>query len=487
MTTINTRLGKVNGLNIDGVLTFLGIRYGQAPIGAYRFMPPIAAAAWHGTADATRYPNRAMQPQVVGTLGQAVPGDLDEDCLFLNLVTPSVDGSHRPVLVWIHGGGFSAGSANEYDGSVLARQGDVVVVTVNYRLGPFGFLDLSALGNEFAGSASNGFRDQILALEWVRENIADYGGDPYNVTIFGESAGGAAVLALLAASSADGLFHKAIAHSPAGPKSQPRDITPGLAEKLGVDRSKLVKTLRGLTATELQNTGIATAATVDGTVITRAPEQAILERGANGVPLIAGSNHDEGTLFTEGDNGPDQDPGHYDRGIRVIANGLLDGRDSTEYIEGLKAAYANDSPKAIYERAFADVFRKPSISAVERSTRAGPGGWLYRFDLPTTLPYKGKLTGATHACEMAFTFNTFANPNTVGFSFHDGNDPDVRRLGELWSNTVIAMARTGDPNGAGLPYWPRYSLEDPQCLILDKDPRVETGLDALHLKLWGDT
>ncbi|MCP4245987.1 MAG: carboxylesterase family protein, partial [bacterium] len=204
---------------------FLGLRYGGPPIGAHRFLAPVSAPPWEGTFNATIHPNRAMQPTAIGTLGQKVPGKLDEDCLFLNIATPAVEGDPRPVMVWIHGGGFGAGAANEYDGRVLSRQGDVVVVTINYRLGPFGFLDLSALGDECAGSGSNGFRDMVLALQWVNENIADYGGDAGNVTIFGESAGGAAVLALLGTPSADGLFHKAIANSPGGPKMPPGDRT----------------------------------------------------------------------------------------------------------------------------------------------------------------------------------------------------------------------------------------------------------------------
>ena len=162
---IDTRIGQVRGLDDDGVVSFLGLRYGQPPVGELRFMPPVPAARWEGVYDATRWPNRSMQAQTEGSMGQKVPGQLAEDCLFLNVTTPAVDGAHRPVLVWIHGGGFTAGSANEYDGRVLSRQGDVVVVTINYRLGPFGFLDLSPLGPELAGSASNGYRDMILALD----------------------------------------------------------------------------------------------------------------------------------------------------------------------------------------------------------------------------------------------------------------------------------------------------------------------------------
>lgn len=486
MTTITTTLGKVKGLDEGNVTSFLGLRFGNPPIGKHRFLAPVAAPSWKGTFDATTHPNRAMQPQIAGTLGQQVPGKLDEDCLFLNIVTPSTEGGHRPVMVWIHGGGFGAGAANEYDGRVLAHQGDVVVVTINYRLGPFGYLDLSGLGDEFAGSGSNGFRDQILALQWVRENIADYGGDPGNVTIFGESAGGAAVLALLGAPSADGLFHRAIAHSPGGPKMPPGDRTESLAKKLGVDRSKLVEALRAMSAGELQAAGLGIGASVDGTVITRSPSEAIMDRGASGVPLIAGSNRNEGTLFTPGDDPPDTDPGRYDGANRGIATGLLDGADPTAYIEGIKAAYPDDPPKTIHEKIFVDMFRRPSIHSVERSTQAGPGGWLYRFDLPSTRRYNGKYVGATHASEMAFTFNAFADPDCRVFAFHDRQDPVAHKLAEQWSNTLIAFARNGDPNWAGLPNWSRYTEGNRSCMVLDETSRIEDDPDATHRKLWGD-
>lgn len=487
MAAITTRLGKVDGLSKGNIQAFRGIRYAEPPTGERRFLPPVAASGWEGTLDGTAFPNRAMQPPSADILGPGAPGEIREDCLFLNITTPSVEGSHRPVLFWIHGGAFTMGSANEYDGSVLADQGDVVVVTINYRLGLFGFLDLSQQGDEFAGSASNGFRDMILALEWVRDNIADYGGDPGNVTIFGESAGGSAVHCLLAAPSADGLYHKAIAHSASVANTPPNDLTSRLAAQLGVEQSGLVDALRAMSAEDVLaaqiTLGASGGASVDGTVITRSTNEAIVDRGAAGVPLIAGTNHDEGTLFTA----INPDTSTYEFVGSMLARGTMDGADPAQYIEALKAAYPEDSPRAHYERIWVDMFRRPCIGTAERATAAGPGGWLYRFDLPATLAYGDAELGATHACEIAFTFNTYANAKAVGLAFHDGNDPVVCRLAEQWSNTVIAFARTGDPNGAGLPEWPRYSAADRRCLILDDVPRVEGDLDVKHRKLWGDS
>lgn len=481
MPTIDTRLGRVQGLDGDAVLSFLGLRFGQPPVGDLRFMPPVPAGAWDGVFDATQYPNRAMQHQTAGTLGQKVAGDLSEDCLFLNVTTPGVEDAHRPVLVWIHGGGFAAGSANEYDGRMLSRQGDVVVVTVNYRLGAFGFLDLSPLGAAYAGSASNGYRDMILALEWIRDNIADYGGDAANVTLLGESAGAVAVLALLAAPTADGLFHKAIAHSPGAPRVPDGDKIPLIAEKLGVAQSDVLATLKRLSADELQQSGLPSGCTVDGTVITRSSDAAIAERRADGVPLVIGTNRNEGTLFTPPDR-QEEDMSRYTGNHRAAAADVLGGSDPTAYLEWLNGTFPN--AKTVSEELMAANFRRPSLDAALRSTQAGPGGWLYRFDLPTTRQHNGKLTGATHACEMAFTFNAFADPDCHVFAFHDRHDATASALAHEWSSTVLAFAATGDPNGAGLPQWKPYDATERACLILDGTSRIENDPDAGQRTFW---
>ena len=188
--SIDTRLGPVTGARHNNTLRFLRIRYAEAPVAGLRFMPPVAHGGWEEPLDATLNGNWCPQ---TGGLVEFVGDDnrvMDEDCLILNVWTPSTEGADRPVLFWIHGGGRYEGSGHDYDGSRLAAQGDVVVVTINYRLGLLGFAGISALGSAYSGAESNGFRDQILALEWVRDNIADYGGDAGKVTIFGESAGG---------------------------------------------------------------------------------------------------------------------------------------------------------------------------------------------------------------------------------------------------------------------------------------------------------
>jgi para-nitrobenzyl esterase len=483
MTEITTRLGRVKGTRRRGVDAFLGLRYAEAPTGARRFAPPTPSQGWDGVYDATQPGARA--PQLPGPDIAGRPDELrhDEDCLFLNIYTPGADDRARPVLFWIHGGGYEMGSANDYDGTNLVVQGDVVVVCINYRLGLLGFADLSRLGSDLAGSASNGLSDQIEALRWVHDNIADYGGDPGNVTIFGESAGGGSVVSLLAAPSADGLYHRAIAHSPGGGSATPAfDAVALLSAAAGVSEDSLLERLRAMSVDEilaLQAMGsVPTTAVVDGVVVTRAFPQAIRERGSSGVAVIAGSTRDEGTLLSE------IVPADAHESASVgMAGAVMQGQDPSAYLEALRATYPDADVHLLHTLVWTDLFRRTSIHAAEAATSAGPGGWLYRFDLPTT-ELGGRL-GATHGSDVAFIFNTVAE-GPAPYLFRDPDDPATQKLAELWSNTIIAFARTGNPNGAGLPEWPKYSSDDRRCLVLDADSRVEGDLDTVHRRLWGD-
>jgi para-nitrobenzyl esterase len=482
-TTIDTRLGTVTGLSNGRVHAFLGLRYGQPPTGDRRFLPPVAAMPWQGTYDATAFPLIAMQSGA--GLEKATSSQMSEDCLFLNIFTPSRSGTDRPVLFWIHGGSFMEGSANGYDGSVLAEQGDVVVVVINYRLGTFGFLDLSGFGDAFAGSASNGIRDQILALEWVRDNIVDYGGNPGNVTLFGESAGGTSAVSIISAPSADGLYHRAIAHSSLLVQGSPLDHREALAKHLKVKPADLPETLRGLSAEDLlavqKAVSFSGGGIVDGTVITRSSNDAFLYRAANGVPLIAGSNRDEGCLFSSLIPWP-----LYGRIGKEIVPKVTEDVDPKQYLADLKKAYPGDSRKEHFERIWEEMFRRGATSAAVRASVAGPGGWLYRFDMPVQRGID-KDVGATHGAEIAFTFNNFAGDAPDTAFLYDRDNPEVRQLALNWSNTIIQFAKTGDPNGAGLPVWPQYTAESRQTLILDAKPRVEAFLDAADRERWGDT
>ncbi|MCY4130440.1 MAG: carboxylesterase/lipase family protein [Gammaproteobacteria bacterium] len=479
---LETQLGSLRGLLHDDVLHFRGIRYAQPPTGPRRFLPPLPTTSWSGVLDATEFPNRCSQPPMA-YLGETV-GSPSEDCLFLNIVTPAVNGIGRPVLFWIHGGAFINGSANDYDGSVLAAQGDVVVVTINYRLGLLGFLDLSSLSSEFTGSGSNGILDQILALKWVRDNIADFGGDPENITIFGESAGGHSVMSLLASHEADGLFHKAIAHSPGTTDRPPPDLIPSLVAYLGVNRDQLVSKLRTTTTDELlaiQNAVPSVSVGVDGEVVTRSTNEAIIDKGKKGVPLIAGTNKDEGKFFTalyavaDPDFLPPQEP---------IARIVTGGADPASYMAELKALHPTASAAEIFERIWDGLFRRAAIGGVVSSTSAGVGGWLYQFDLQATEKFLGHDVGAGHAVEIPFTFNRFNSDDPGLAIFYKSSDPDVRNLSQQWSDTIIQFAKTGEPNGAGLPHWPRYDEETRATMVLDRESRVENDLNKIERLLW---
>jgi para-nitrobenzyl esterase len=495
MTTITTRLGAIVGKSENDIQIFRGVPYAKPPVGERRFRPPEPYGPWSGTLDATQPGNSAMQPNIPGRGLSAAT--YSEDCLVVDIYTPAADGRARPVLFWIHGGAYYIGSGNDHDGSILAAQGDVVVVTVNYRLGVFGFLDLSKYDEALAGSVSNGFRDQILALTWVRDNIADYGGDPNNVTIFGVSAGGASVNALLAAPSADGLYHRAIAHSGLGVTNSPPPLASAsiLAEYLKVDESKLLARIKQLPAEELLAaqlaSGIRVDASVDGVVVTRDTYQAIAERGARGVPYIAGSTRDEATMFTSyAPEGSIFDPMIAVQGTTTWLGAktfdlLRTGVGPAEYVAALRGAYPFDTDKKLYERVWNEMFRRAAIRTSEAVTAAGSSGWLYRFDLPSSV--NGGALGAYHGSDVAFTFNDFARPSIPHRPFlYDTKDPVVLRLAEQWSNTVLAFARTGNPNGAGLPHWRPYSADHREVLILDAVSRIEKDPDAELRERWGD-
>ena len=483
MTTIHTRLGAIEGVVDGDIRIFRGIRFGQPPVGERRFKAARTEGPWQGTYDATQARHRSWQPKPEGIFAEITGRDAstrsyDEDCLFLNIYTPGCDDRRRPVLFWIHGGAFGSGSGYDYDGTALAAQGDVVVVTINYRLGFAGFLDLSDYGDEYRGSASNGIGDQVLALQWVRDNIPDYGGDPGNVTIFGESAGGASVHCLLGAPGADGLYHRAISHSGSTVATPPIPIAAQLADHLGVDAGTLPDKLKSLPGEELLNVQMASAlpfgAVVDGHIVTRATRQAIADKGAACVPYIAGSNANEGTLLSMAV----PEDGHAAM-IPFIAGMALEGADPTGYLERLEAAYPDASATERFEQTWTDMFRRASITCAEAATAANGRGWLYRFDLPATV--KEGTLGATHAAEIAFTFNSFSRPDLPGIVMHDGSDPVVRDLARKWSATVLAFARTGNPNGAGLPEWPAYRADERRSLVLDAEPYIaDASLDAEH-------
>jgi para-nitrobenzyl esterase len=437
-------------------------------------MPPASADPWPDGLDATHHPSRCYQPPYPPALaGREIPGEFSEDCLYLNIYTPGADDKKRPVMFWIHGGAYIQGSANEYDGSALAAENDVVVVVINYRLGVFGYMDLSAFGSAYAGSASLGFQDQIAALGWVRDNIADYGGDSNNVTIFGESAGGGSVLALLAAPTAKGLFHKAIGFSPGEVMGGPQDNIPALSNKLGATGAELLTRLRELPAENLfalQLEGVVnTGAVVDGVIVTAQPSRAILDQGTDGIPLVVGCNKDEGSYMA------DVFPPEV-RELMVNMFGMLIGNgDMAPYLKHLEELVPSGDLREKLVRIWYDLFRSSALRTAEASTVAGAGGWVYAFEVPGSTPL-----GAAHGSDVAFTFNAINHGEEV-FGFHEPTELN-KDLANWWSKTFAIFARTGNPNGAGLPEWPQYGPDRRACLVVDAEPRIVEDPDGEALR-----
>src|SRR3984893_3512907 len=307
---VSTRYGRLEGDEQDGLLVFKGVPFAAAPVGSRRWLPPEKPATWTGIRDARRFGAAAPQNPVMtqALAAMKIEQAQSEDCLNLNLWTPGLDGARRPVMVWLHGGGFTigAGSQEIYDGSVLAQRGNVVIVTINYRLGPLGFLRLNDVtGGRIPTSGNEGLLDQIAALQWVRDNIAEFGGDPDNVTIFGESAGGMSVGALLAMPSARTLFHKAIAQSGScdtvSSVARANRTAERVLSKLGVSADD-TDAIRALPVAQLlpggfgadgktpdRELGMAYQPVVDGTVIPRELLELVAQGWAAGRAVVVGS------------------------------------------------------------------------------------------------------------------------------------------------------------------------------------------------------
>jgi para-nitrobenzyl esterase len=463
--TMETRLGTITGTEMQGIEAYLGVPYAQPPVAENRWQPPKPIEPWQSL-DATRHGNRCLQTPYHEVLsGLKLYGEESEDCLYMNIYTPGAEGK-RPVMVWIHGGAYIQGSANEYDGATLAAENDVVVVAINYRLGIFGFLDLSRFGDTYAGSAMLGIQDQIAALRWVNENIADYGGDPDCVTIFGESAGGGSVLSLLSAPAAKGLFHRAAALSPGEVLNPPIDNIAPLAAHAGVDPDELLPHLQSLSGEELkalQVNGIYNAGiSIDGAVVTQRTSEAL--RKGSSVPLVIGSCRDEGTLFAP------IIPAEF---AEMTAFGLAitaGNGDPNHYLSRRDVIMADAEPAQRIEKTWTDMFRGSVLRCGQAATEGGGGGWVYNFDIPTDHPL-----GITHASDIPFVFNQLISG---GLAFHDTNSPDNQRLAQLWSSTLARFARSGNPNGGDLPSWPAYDTNTRACLIIDLDPHIEEDPDG---------
>jgi para-nitrobenzyl esterase len=459
---IRVEQGLVAGTagRLAAVRVYRGIPYAAAPSGDLRWNPPQPAAAWSGVRRAMEPGNACPQPPFPtnGIYGPTPP-PIGEDCLNLNIWTPAKTADERlPVMVWIHGGGFvhGTGAAIGYDGETLASHG-VVVVTINYRLGVFGLLALPELAAESPHhSAGNyGLLDQIAALEWVQRNIAAFGGDPARVTIFGQSAGAESVNVLMASPLAAGLFSRAIAESggsfgPMRPLAEGEKVGQALAARIGATENVL-KTLRAKPADELVKvtTDDDIDTVVDGWVLPQSVYAVFAEGKQNDVPIIVGSNANEGSIFPP--PGGTISPADFtaqarkrygpfsDDFLRIYPPGTSDAEATASYFAALR-----DGEIAWDMRIWARIATKTGHHRA------------YRYFFSRVPPGRGERLGAFHGSELAYVFGNF--PFRINYQDLD------RQLAESMEAYWTNFARGGDPNGAGLTAWPIYNPEKDNVL-----------------------
>lgn len=477
---LETRHGRVRGVTEGGVQVFKGVRYG-ADTATTRFQPPRPPEAWGGVVDALAFANQA--PQVAG--GDA--GGLfaswanrmadSEDCLFLNVWTPGgADGKKRPIMVWLHGGGFAAGSgaSHAYDGVRLARRGDVVVVTINHRLNLFGHLYLAEFGERFADSGNVGILDIVLALQWVRDNAEALGGDPDRVMIFGESGGGAKVTTLMAMDLAKGLFHRSAVQSGAwltvNTAESAAKAAAGVVQRLGLTPETMDRILT-LPVAELQAAAragglrVASGPVLDGRSLRRHPFTPDGPPQSRDVPLLIGLNRTESTLLIGA-----RDPSLFELSWEALPGKLgpfLPGLDVAGVIASYRRMHPQDSASDVFFAATTDsrFLRGHVIQADRKAEQGGAPVYFYMLDWDT--PVDGGKWRSPHALEIGFVFDNVAKSESMS-----GVGAEQQRIADLMSESWLAFAKTGDPNNALVPTWPAYEPTDRQAMIFDLEPKV---------------
>ncbi len=487
-TVVETVYGKVQGVQKGAVQVWKGIPFAQAPVGALRFRAPQRVLPWTGVRDATRFGQIAAQvPMRMESMFGSSKVPSGEDCLYLNIWSPGADGARRPVMVWIHGGAFVTGSGSTpwYEGSSFATHGDVVVVTINYRLGALGFLHLTDVGGDASEFASNcGLLDQVAALEWVRDNIAAFGGDPANVTVFGESAGAMSIGTLMAMKASRGLFKRAILQSGAGSSVSKREagtkVASELLTELGLDTHRLAalkdvavdRLLEAQTTVGGRRGTLAFQPVVDGITLDCMPIEAIADGSAAGVDVLIGTNRDEMKLFTlmtPGTALPDE----------VLLKRLF-GDNGEKVLDTYRAALPEESAEDAWMDLTTDrTFRIPAIRLAERQARRGERVWMYRFDWRSAA-FGGRM-GACHALEIPFVWNTLDQPGVALFT---GDAPGRQVVADYMHGAWIAFARSGNPNTPTLPDWPAYEDERRATMIFDEACRVEYDPQSVERRLW---
>ncbi|MCC5950554.1 MAG: carboxylesterase/lipase family protein [Acidimicrobiia bacterium] len=495
---VDTPAGRLEGRERRGVLLFAGIPYATSTAGDARFRLPEAHPGWSGVRDASTFGKVA--PQHAGPLEMIAGGgapDWSEDCLSLNVVTPSLDGPPRPVMVWIHGGGFTGGSGSIpwYDGTKLALRGDVVVVTINYRLGAFGWLHLGHLDPDLADSGCAGLADQVEALRWVARSIEAFGGDPEQVTIFGESAGGMSVATLMGTPSAAGLFSKAIAQSGAAHNTWDGDaaaeVTNAVMAAAGVRDVAGLRKLDPDALLEAQ-TSAATSVTRDrakraegaglglpfgpvvgGDVLPVPPLEAIASGSAGSIPLLAGTTAEEWRLFGLALRSVEDEATILRRLGRMVP-------DPHQVAATYRQEADDRSHDDMWTAILTDrIFRIPAIRLVEaQAAHRSDGCFMYQFDWATPA-FEGRL-GSCHALEIPFVFDNLDRGGVDSFCGPDAPQSLADAMADAW----VAFARTGNPNHQGIPAWPAYDTHDRAVLHFDDPCHLEHDPSPAQRAAW---
>ena len=499
---VDTSAGKVRGYLRKNIYIFKGIPYADTTAGSNRFMPPQKVKPWAGIRSSMQFGEVCPQPARAGwrndeeawmfSWNDGIPG---EDCLRVNLWTPGIhDGGKRPVMVWLHGGGFTAGSGQEllsYDGENLSRRGNVVVVSLNHRLNVFGYLNLSKYGGKYQDSVNVGMLDIVAALVWVRDNISAFGGDPNLVTIFGQSGGGGKVNALMAMPAAKGLFHRAIVESGSLAKGTPQDQSEALAEallkQLGLD-AKSVDKLQDIPIAQLEAASVAAttrprpasgiidfrrvggqlgwAPVVDGKTLPRHPFDPDAPGQSADIPLLVGTTLNE---FITATNHPEFMKMTEDELHSRVQSAF--GDKAASVIEVAKATYPNAIPFQLWSIIGTSSVRGSAMTQAKlKSAQRSAPAYLYQFTWQT--PILDGRPMAFHCSEIAFVFD-----NTDRCENMTGGGSAARTLASKVSEAWIQFAKKGDPNHAGLPRWNPYSEATNATMIFDETCELQNNHD----------
>jgi para-nitrobenzyl esterase len=505
VAVVATESGSVAGYIRNGTFTFKGIPYADTTEGAHRFMPPPKPKPWVGVRSSRQFGHVCPQGPRAGWANDEEAfmfswddGVPSEDCLRLNLWSPGInDGGKRPVMVWLHGGGYSAGSGQEllsYDGENLSRRGNVVVITLNHRLNVLGYLNLAQYGDQYASSANVGMLDIVAALQWVRDNIAAFGGDPNTVTIFGQSGGGGKVGTLMAMPSAKGLFHRAIVESGSMLRAGTQEKSQALAElivtELGLSKTTIDQ-IHSLPYQQLVLTGqkvlrahtplpvggvpnfrrladsLGFGPVVDGNILPAHPFDPQAPALSADVPMIIGSTLNE---FVTAINHPEyEDMTAADLENRVKA---MFAEQAPEVLSAFRQRTPNASPFDLWSHIAASSVREAAIAqATAKAAQRGAPAYLYWFTWQT--PILNGRPRAFHCSEIAFAFD-----NTDRCEAMTGGGGDARALAEIVSDAWIHFARTGNPNHPKMPHWTAFSADEVPTMIFDNHSQLINNPDG---------